>query len=81
MHNIIHRNIKPCNVFLDENYQIKIGDFGLTIFVTDSERYHLYGTVPYLAPEIVKRQCFKFVPDIWAVGVMAYTVIERLIIH
>lgn len=35
---IIHRDLKPANIFIDENEQIKIGDFGLSTVVADSTR-------------------------------------------
>lgn len=59
---IIHRDLKLSNVFVDNNMEIKIGDFGLAINAIPSEMYspHICGTPAYLAPEVVNRKGFRY---------------------
>lgn len=75
--NIIHRDLKLANIFIDEHMQLKIGDFGLAINITDVEadRYHICGTIRYLSPEVLNHNGFSFKSDVWAIGVMMYNLI------
>ena len=78
--NVIHRDLKMGNLFLDHNMNIKIGDFGLAaILVTKSEvkgfsrRTTLCGTPNYIAPEILEKGRtggHDHKVDIWAIGVI-----------
>jgi serine/threonine protein kinase len=54
---IIHRDLKLGNVFLNDDLEIKIGDFGLATKVDyDGEKKKtLCGTPNYIAPEVNKR--------------------------
>jgi eukaryotic-like serine/threonine-protein kinase len=47
---IIHRNVKPENMFLGRNREVSLGDFGLAL-IAQSDRQEVAGTVAYLAPE------------------------------
>lgn len=53
---ILHRDIKPQNIFIDENLNIKIGDFGISKILssTGQQCQTMTGTPYYLAPEIIK---------------------------
>jgi hypothetical protein len=70
---LVHRDLKPANVFM-ENGVVKVGDVGLSKFITPSRRSaqtQSVGTVYYMAPEVAKGRYGKEV-DIYAVGVMLY---------
>lgn len=72
--NVIHRDLKLSNILLTTNKIVKIGDFGLAIDVNSSEAElkAFCGTVPYLSPEIVNRECAVTKSDVWSVAVIAY---------
>ena len=53
---IMHRDIKPGNIFIkdeNENKRIKLGDFGCSIYIKDNTSEPI-GTIFYAAPEIIK---------------------------
>ena len=72
--NIIHRDIKPDNILIDEYDQCKICDFGVSRFVNPNELIkEQCGTPAYLAPEMVQEKGYRgFGPDIWSLGVLLY---------
>lgn len=70
---IVHRDLKPANIF-SEGEAIKIGDIGLSKFITHSRRSaqtQSVGTVYYMAPEVAKGRYGKEV-DIYGLGVITY---------
>jgi len=65
-HGIVHRDLKPANVFV-ENGQVKVGDYGLSKSLTNSQgahNTHSIGTVHYMAPEISSGKYNKQI-DAW----------------
>src|SRR5262245_54030864 len=75
LHNqgIVHRDLKPGNTFI-ENGLVKIGDYGLSKFISTSRRSGQttsIGTVHYMAPEVLKGRYGKEV-DLYALGVILY---------
>src|SRR5438094_1912855 len=72
-HGIVHRDLKPGNVFI-ENGGVKVGDYGLAKFISDSQRSaqtQSVGTVHYMAPEISTGNYNKQI-DIYAAGILLY---------
>lgn len=70
---IVHRDLKPSNIFGADG-TVKIGDIGLSKFITASRRSahtESVGTVYYMAPEISRGRYGNEV-DIYAIGIIAY---------
>ncbi|XP_014205549.1 serine/threonine-protein kinase polo [Copidosoma floridanum] len=74
---IIHRDLKLGNLFLNDDLQVKIGDFGLaTKLEHDGERKKtLCGTPNYIAPEILTKSGHSYEVDIWSIGCIMYTLL------
>src|SRR5574344_157512 len=71
--NIIHRDIKPQNIYYDANGEVKLGDFGISFLLNSTfnvnENKRVMGTAQYLAPEIIKGKTPSFQSDIYALGI------------
>lgn len=77
--NIIHRDLKLGNIFLDEGMNVKIGDFGLAALLKEvgERKKTVCGTPNYIAPEVLydDGEGHSFEVDIWSVGVILYTML------
>ena len=75
--NIIHRDIKSANIFIDKNDNIKLGDFGIIkIFEPyNKNTYTHIGTPLYMSPEIYSNKRYNYKVDIWALGCVLYELI------
>lgn len=70
---LIHRDVKPENVLLTEDGQVKVADFGLMRAVDEhTASATVLGTVGYAAPELVGDGPVDQRSDVYAVGIMAY---------
>lgn len=74
---IIHRDLKLGNVFLNDDLEIKIGDFGLATKVDfDGEKKRtLCGTPNYIAPEVLGKKGHSYEVDVWSLGCILYTLL------
>ncbi|HEY4616463.1 MAG TPA: PASTA domain-containing protein [Citricoccus sp.] len=71
---LVHRDVKPENVLVSRDGQIKVADFGLARATTDftGTGAALMGTVAYISPELVSGSPADERSDIYAVGILAY---------
>jgi len=73
---IVHRDIKPQNLLMDANYQLKITDFGLS-FLSEKEQEAIMktsyvGTRGYQAPELLKKKKYNKKCDVFSAGVVLF---------
>lgn len=71
---LVHRDVKPENVLIGDDGQVKVADFGLvrTVDTQTSVSGALLGTVSYLAPEQIGHGMVDQRTDVYACGVMLY---------
>ncbi|KAK7583839.1 hypothetical protein V9T40_004802 [Parthenolecanium corni] len=74
---IIHRDLKLGNLFLNDDIEVKIGDFGLAarIEYEGQRKKTLCGTPNYIAPEILQKKGHSFEVDVWSIGCIMYTLL------
>ncbi|NXB77001.1 ST32B kinase, partial [Donacobius atricapilla] len=81
-YHIIHRDIKPDNILLDEHGHVHITDFNVATIVKGSEKAaSMAGTKPYMAPEVFQAFMdggpgYSYPVDWWSLGVTAYELLR-----
>lgn len=74
---IIHRDIKPQNILLDTQGQVKLCDFGVSGEVVDSLATTFTGTSYYMAPERIQGQPYTVTSDVWSLGLTIMEVAQH----
>lgn len=75
---IVHRDLKPENILMlttDEDSPIKVADFGFAKQLDEDTLKTSLGTPNYIAPEILTKQPYNEMVDIWSFGVIAYVLL------
>ena len=76
--NIIYRDLKTENIIIDKEGHIKLVDFGFSKIIKEgSKTYTVWGTLNYMAPEIIQKWGHDTRSDIWALGVLFWEIIGR----
>jgi serine/threonine protein kinase len=82
LHNygIVHRDIKLENIMMsDESNEsvAKLADFGLSKIMGLSEKAdEPFGTLGYVAPEVLKKEPYSFSCDLWSFGCILYSLLS-----
>ncbi|EHA8591421.1 CBL-interacting serine/threonine-protein kinase 11 [Cocos nucifera] len=74
---VFHRDLKPQNLLLDDQGDLKISDFGLSAVVSPAAGDHLFrtscGTLPFVAPEVISMRVYDGAKaDLWSCGVILF---------
>lgn len=75
--NIIHRDIKPQNIFISDDGNFKLGDFGVAKVVDQTVSGTQAGTVNYMAPEVFKGLPYDAAVDIYSLGLVMYWLLNE----
>ena len=80
---IVHRDLKPDNIMLTESGDkgnVKIMDFGLSKIMGKKEKaVEGFGTLTFVAPEVLVRKPYNKEVDIWSIGVIMYLMMSGLL--
>ena len=74
---IIHRDIKPQNIFVSESGSYKLGDFGVAKVSDKTMSGTKIGTYEYMAPEVYKVQQYGSRVDIYSLGLVMYWMMNQ----
>ncbi|RDB28735.1 Serine/threonine-protein kinase ksg1 [Hypsizygus marmoreus] len=73
---VIHRDVKPENLLLDERFRVKIADFGTSKVVGPGGRSRTFvGTPQYYSPELLEKNETTQASDWWALGCVLFEMI------
>ena len=74
--NILHRDIKTQNIFIDDKGVHKLGDFGISRELKqDAKAMTACGTPYFMPPEVCLGKPYDSKADVWAIGVIIYELI------
>jgi len=75
--NIIHRDIKPQNIFVSKDGDYKLGDFGIAKTVEKTSGGTKIGTYNYMAPEVYNNAPYGHAADIYSLGLVMYWMLNE----
>ena len=76
-YDIVHRDIKPQNIFVSPNGDYKLGDFGIAKTVEKTMGGTKVGTYKYMAPEVYHNQPYGSGADIYSLGLVLYWLLNE----
>jgi eukaryotic-like serine/threonine-protein kinase len=76
---VIHGDLKPGNLRIDRQSQVKVLDFGIAKALTHTRKYtaNVFGSTAYCSPERIETQNMDTQSELWSVGVLLYQMIAH----
>jgi serine/threonine protein kinase len=71
---VIHRDVKPQNIMISTNNQLKLVAFGISRNIEHAATTPI-GTPFYMAPEIFANQSYSFTVDVWSLGCVLFEMV------
>lgn len=68
---VLHHDVKPSNMLVADG-RVHLLDFGLSTLTSQPRSDDAFGTLLYLAPEVLNRQAYTEAADLYSIGVIAY---------
>lgn len=65
---VVHRDIKGANVLVGANCDVKLSDFGCSKREIETMTNHMRGSIPWMAPEVIRATGYGRAADIWSFG-------------
>ena len=83
LQNIMHRDIKlenilVCNADVDLGFIVKLSDYGISKIFEDEKNLTCIGSPQTIAPEVLKRENYNELADIWSLGAILYKLIFNI---
>ena len=74
---VLHRDIKPQNIFISKTGEFKLGDFGIAKAAEHTMGGTKIGTYKYMAPEVYNNQPYGSAADIYSLGLVLYWMLNE----
>jgi serine/threonine protein kinase len=74
-HDVVHRDVKPANLLIDERGRLAVGDFGIATVATETsltQTGQVLGTAAYISPEQARGHAATDASDRYALAVVAF---------
>ncbi len=74
-HELLHRDVKPRNIFVIDEYSVKLIDFGVAHLLNSESSTGIKGTLEYMAPEQLRMKPLSRRTDIFSIATVCYEIL------